>query len=361
VGVLIFFMRGDDVSQGSVFSYVSAEQRVPLDHPLRVIRAILDEALSSLSPHFDTLYAKTGRPSIAPEKLLRASMLQVLYSVRSERQLMEQMNYNLLFRWFVGLTMDDPIWDVTVFTKNRARLMDGAVSEQLLLAVLEQAYARQLLSQEHFTLDGTLIQAWASRRSFEKKDPPDRGTGARGRKLLRDTHQSKTDPDSRLFKKSAAGMAVPSYLGHVLTENRNGLVVQAMATEASSTAEREAGLAMLDRMRRRAGEITVGADKSYQREEFVAGLRERKARPHVAEHAASKHWPNFLTEAERADSAMAISQRKRKLVETVFGWAKLDRGLRQVKLRGLRRVDWQMRLIMVAHNLRRMHTLLQPA
>jgi transposase len=362
VGVLISFMRGDDVSQGAVFSYVSAEQRVPLDHPLRVIRAILDEALASLSSHFDTLYAKTGRPSIAPEKLLRASMLQVLYSVRSERQLMEQMNYNLLFRWFVGLTMDDPIWDVTVFTKNRERLMDGAVSEQLLLAVLEQAHARHLLSQEHFTLDGTLIQAWASRRSFEKKDPPDRGSGARGRKLLRDTHRSKTDPDSRLFKKSAAAMALPSYLGHVVTENRNGLVVEAMATQASSTAEREAGLLMLDRMKsRRKERITLGADKSYQHQDFVAGLRERKARPHVAEHEASKTWPNFLTEAERADETMTISQRKRKLVEKVFGWAKLDRGLRQVKLRGVRRVDWQMRLIVTAHNLRRMQTLLKPA
>src|SRR5207244_7145401 len=205
-------------------------ERVPQDHPLRSLRVMTDEALQQLRPRFNNLYAKIGRPSIAPEKLLRAFLLQALYSVRSERMLMEQLDYNLLFRWFVGLNMDDPIWDVTVFTKNRERLMKGEVAERLLLAVVEQAHAHRLLSEEHFTVDGTLIQAWVNRRSFrEKQDPPDKGTGARGRKLLRDTHESATVPEARLYRKSSAAAVVPSYLGHVLTENRNGLVVQAVA------------------------------------------------------------------------------------------------------------------------------------
>jgi transposase len=355
-------MRGDDCQQGAVFSYISAEQRVPHDHPLRSIRTMLDEALVGLWAHFDTLYARSGRPSIAPEKLVRALLLQALYSVRSERQLMEQLDYNMLFRWFVGLNMDDPIWDVTVFTKNRERLITGEVSERLLLAIVEQAHARGLLSEEHFTVDGTLIQAWASRRSFkEKQDPPSRGTGTRGRKLLRDTHESTTDPDARLYKKCGAATAVPSYLGHLLTENRNGLVVRALATQASKTAEREAALAMLDQTGSRPGPVTLGADKSYQEEKFIAELRKRRVRPHVAEYAPNPKWPNFLTEAERNDPGMKTSQKKRKLIEKVFGWGKLDRALRQVKQRGLRRVDWIVRMIAAAHNLRRMQKLLQPA
>jgi len=355
-------MRGDDRQQLGVFSYVSAEDRIAKDHPLRAIRGMVDQALAGLSSHFDTLYAASGRPSIAPEKLVRALLLQALYSVRSERQLMEQLDYNLLFRWFVGLNMDDPIWDVTVFTKNRERLLRGEVAERLLLEVVEQAHARRLLSEEHFTIDGTLIQAWVSRRSFrEKQDPPDRGTGARGRKLLRDTHESATDKDARLYKKSGAAAAVPSYLGHVLTENRNGLVVAAMATQSSTRAEREAALVLLDRMKRRNGSITLGADKGYQEEEFVRQLRARRVVPHVAEYAPNPKWPSALTEAERNDPGFATSQRKRKLVEKVFGWAKLDRGLRQVKLRGLRRVDWTVQLLATAHNLRRMQTLLAAA
>ena len=282
-------MRGDDSQQLGVFSYVSAEQRVPADHPLRAIRGMTDQALAGLSTHFDSLYASGGRPSIAPEKLLRALLLLALYSVRSERQLMEQLDYNLLFRWFVGLNMDDAIWDVTVFTKNRDRLIKGQVAERLLLEVVEQAHAQRLLSEEHFTVDGTLIQAWANRRSFhEKKDPPDRGTGARGQKLLRDTHESSTDPDARLYRKSSSAPVVPSYLGHVLTENRNGLVVRALATQSSTTAEREAALEMLDRHRRQAGisgEITLGADKSYQQEAFVEQLRSRRI---VASASASR-------------------------------------------------------------------------
>jgi Transposase DDE domain len=255
--------------------------------------------------------------------------------------------------------MDDAIWDVTVFTKNRERLLRGEVAERLLLAVVEQAHARQLLSEEHFTIDGTLIQAWANRRSFrEKPDPPDKGTGARGKKLLRDTHESTTDPEARLYRKSSAGASVPSYLGHVLTENRNGLVVAAMATQSSTKAEREAALALLDRMRQRPESITLGADKGYQHEQFIGQLRARQVVPHVAEYAANPKWPSFLTEAERTGDGFRRSQQKRKLVEKVFGWAKLDRALRQVKLRGLRRVDWLVQLVATAHNLRRMQTLL---
>ena len=255
-------MRGDDEQQGAVFSYVSAEQRIAADHPLRRIRAMTDTALRELSAEFEELYAAGGRPSIAPEKLLRALLLQVLYSRRSERLLMEEMNYNLLFRWFVGLEMDDEVWDVTVFTKNRERLIAGEVAQKFFTAVVEQARGAGLLSDEHFTVDGTLIEAWASRRSFEKKpDPPQRGTGARGRKLLRDTHASKTDPEARLFRRSQAAESRPSYLGHVLTENRKGLVVAVCVTQSSTKAEREAGLAMLEQVSDGKRKITLGADK----------------------------------------------------------------------------------------------------
>jgi transposase len=317
-----------------------------------------DEALRELDAQLEALYARRGRPSIAPEKLIRAQLLQVLYSVKSERQLMEQIDYNLLFRWFVGLNIDDPVWDATVFTKNRDRLIEGEISERLLLAVVEQARAAQLLSEEHFTVDGTLIQAWANRRSFrEKSEPPARGTGARGRKLLRDTHESSTDPEARLYKKSGAAAAVPAYLGHVLTENRTGLIVGAMVTQASTTAEREAALLLVDKLRR-ADNSTLGADKSYQHEEFVAGLRGRGMVPHVAEYEPNPKWPNWLTEQERSSEGFAISQRKRKLVEKVFGWAKQDRVVRQVKLRGRARVDWLFRMVAAAHNLLRMRKLI---
>jgi len=351
-------MRGTDDHQESVFSYIGLEQRVPKDHPLRGIRAMADRALRELDTEFEQMYAQRGRPSIAPEKLIRAQLLQVLYSVRSERQLMEQMDYNLLFRWFVGLNIDDPIWDVTVFTKNRERLIEGEVAERMLLAVVEQARAHQLLSEEHFTVDGTLIQAWASRRSFhEKPDPPTRGTGTRGRKLLRDTHESATDPEARLYKKNGAAAAVPSYLGHVVTENRHGLVVAAMVTQSSTTAEQEAALAMVDKLKR-TEPSTLGADKSYQHEQFVKQLRARRIRPHVAEYATNPKWPNWLTEEERRSKGFSLSQRKRKLVEKVFGWAKQERAARQVKLRGTARVDWLFRLLATAHNLLRMQKLI---
>jgi transposase len=350
-------MRGDDKQQATMFSYVTMEQRIGPDHPMRRIRALTDRALARMDEEFDQLYSQMGRPSIAPERLLRAQLLMVLYSIRSENQLMEQLNYNLLYRWFVGLEMDDRVWDQTVFSKNRERLIAGDASRKLLLAVMEEAHAEQLLSEEHFTVDGTLIQAWASRRSFkEKAEPPDRGTGSRGRKLLRDTHESTTDAEARLYRKSGSGAVVPSYLGHVITENRNGLVVAAMATQSGTTAEREAALKMIRRIKRGKA-MTLGADKSYQQEAFVRGLRAEQVRPHVAEYEPNPQWPNWLTKEERSDPGLAISQKKRKLVEKVFGWMKQDR-LRQIKLRGLRRVDWLFQLAAAAHNLLRMSKLI---
>ena len=355
-------MRGPDEKQSEVFSYVPLEQRIPRDHPLRRIRPMVDRGLEEMWSHFEALYARRGRPSIAPERLLRALLLQALYSIRSETQLMEQLDYNLLYRWFVGLNPDDPVWDVTVFTKNRERLMAGEVSQRLLEAVLRQAGEHDLLSEEHFTVDGTLIQAWASRKSFvPKQKPPEKGSGSRGKKLLRDTHESKSDPEARLFKKSAAGQAQPSFLGHLITENRNGLVMAALATPCATSAEREAALAMLDQWGRSPGRvdqhtvaITLGADKLYQEKEFIAGLRERKVIPHVAEYEPNPKWPNWLTEQERCDPGYAISQKKRKLVEKVFGWAKLNSILRQVKVRGVKKVNWLFRLLATAANLLRL-------
>ena len=359
-------MRGEDKQQTVMYSYVNVEDRISQNHPLRRIRAMVDSCLKELDRHFEALYARRGRPSIPPERLLRALLLQALYSIRSEIQLMEQINYNLLFRWFVGLNPDDEVWDVTVFTKNRDRMMAGEVSQKLLTEVVKQAEAQQLLSEEHFTVDGTLLQAWASRKSFVPKDqPPKKGSGWGGQKLLRDTHESKTDPEARLYKKSMAGEARPSYLGHVMIENRKGLVVAACATQSSTAAEREAALAMLDARGRTPEQIdeltkaiTLGADKLYQEEKFIVGLRQRKVIPHVAEYESNESWPNWLTEEERQHPGFGISQSKRKLIEKVFGWGKMDSILRQAKVRGVKKVDWFFRFLMVAFNLVRMTKLI---
>jgi transposase len=360
-------MRGDDEQQAAMFSYVTMAQRIPADHPARQIRVLADRALGRMDAQLEQLYSSTGRPSIAPERLLRATLLMVLFSIRSERQLMEQMNYNLLFRWFVGLEMDDPVWDVTVFTKNRERLISGAVSQQLLEAVLVEAGEHDLLSEEHFTVDGTLIHAWAAARSFkDKPDPPARGGGSghKGEVLLRDKVESKTDPDARLYKKATADKAVPAYQGHVLMENRNGLVVAAEASLAATVAEREAALKLLDRTvqpkekREAEQKITLGADTQYQEEGFVQGLRDREVAPHVSEYVKGNLGKNSLSEEERCDRRRLISQRKRKLIERVFGWSKLIGPLRQVKLRGLKRVDWFYRLTIAAYNLMRMRKLI---
>jgi transposase len=362
-------MRGDDLQQAAMFSYITLERRIPADHPLRAIRRLTDRALQRIGGDLDKLYAPTGRPSIAPERLLRALLLMVLYSVRSERQLMEQLDYNLLFRWFVGLEMDDEVWDVTVFTKNRERLIGGEVSQELLAAVLAEAQEKQLLSAEHFSVDGTLIQAWAASRSFqEKSDPPasGQGSGHGGEVLLRDKVESKTDREARLYKKATADKSVPSYQGHALLENRNGLVVAAQASCSATAAEREAALEMLDEVVKRPAPggsesgVTLGADTQYQDEKFIAGLRQRGVAPHVSEYTKGKAsmGKNALNEQERADPRRSISQRKRKLIEGVFGWAKLDRPLRQIKLRGLKRVDWFYRLVVTAYNLMRLGKLI---
>jgi transposase len=360
-------MRGEDEKQTAMYSYVTLTQRIPTDHPARQIRAMVDRALERMDAELEQLYSNTGRPSIAPERLLRASLLMVLYSIRSERQLMEQIGYNLLFRWFVGLEMDDPVWDVTVFTKNRERLIAGEVSQRLLESVLLEAREHDLLSEEHFTVDGTLIQAWAAARSFKpKSDPPAPGSGSghKGEVLLRDQVESTTDADARLYKKATADKSVPAYQGHALIENRNGLVMAAEASQAATVAEREAALHMLDRtvppqeQRPAEQEITVGADTQYQEAEFVAGLRKREVAPHVSEYTKGNWGKNSLNEKERADARRVISQRKRKLIERVFGWAKLTGPLRQVKLRGVKRVDWFYRLAIVGYNLVRMRRLI---
>jgi transposase len=345
-------MRGDDQQQDGVFSYISLEQRVPQDHPLRAIRPLVDEALSQLSTRFDQLYASTGRPSIAPEKLLRALLLQALYGKRSERLLMEELDYSLLFRWFVGLTMDEDVWDATVFSKNRDRLIEGEIAAGFFAAVRGQLESSGLLSDEHFTVDGTMLEAWANRRSFHPKpEPPERGSGRGGKRLLRDTHESHTDPEARLYRKCNAGAAEPSYLGHVLTENTHGLIVGACVSEAGTRAEREAALRLLDEAGGKRPR-SLGADKQYQEREFVAALRQRGIVPHVAEYEKGQlRVRNSLREEERASAGFVHSQRKRKLVEQSFAWIKQWAGLRQVKLRSRRRVEWLFQLAAVAYNL----------
>jgi transposase len=358
-------MRGTDQNQGLMYSYVAMERRIRVDHPARKIRVLVDRALKGMDTSLDAMYASGGRPSIAPERLLRAQLLMILYSIRSERQLMEQLDYNLLFRWFVGLEMDDAVWDVTVFTKNRERLIAGQASQQLLVAVLEQARSHDLLSEEHFTVDATLIQAWASAQSFKgKKNPPapGAGSGKKGELLLRDKVESSTDADARLYKKALADKAVPSYQGHALMENRNGLIVAAEASRSSNAAEREVALRMLDQVvgskwKRLGKKITLGGDALYQEKTFIQALRERKVAPHIHEYRKGNLDMNCLTKRERNDPRRAISHKKRKLIERSFGWNKCDRPLRQIKLRGLTRVDWFYRLTMAAYNLTRMSRL----
>lgn len=317
-------MRGDDRQQSSMFSYISAEQRVPGDHPLRPIRKMVDQALAELSPRFEALYSRVGRPGIAPEKLLRALLLQVLYTVRSERMLMEQLEYNLLFRWFVGLNMDDVVWDATVFTKNRDRLLAGDIAQEFFSAVLTQARESRLMSDEHFTVDGTLVEAWAGQKSFRKKGKkPPKGGGRnptvdfRGEKRSNKTHESTTDPEAKLYKKAEGDKAQLCYLGHALMENKNGLVVNAQVSQASGTAERDCALAMLDAIPG-SHRITVGADKGYDAKEFVALSREQKITPHVAQKEVSSAIDGRTTH----HAGYEMSLRTRKRVEEIFAWMK---------------------------------------
>ena len=356
-------MRGHDLHQDAMFSYLSPEQRVPQDHPLRPIRRMTDQALQRLSPRFERMYADIGRPSIAPEKLLRALLLQVLYTIRSERMLMEQLDYNLLFRWFVGLNMDDVVWVPTVFSKNRDRLLEGAVAEAFFDEVLREAGEQELLSEEHFTVDGTLLEAWASQKSFQRKDapegPPPEDPGNptvdfHKEKRTNETHQSTTDPDARLARKGKGKEAKLSYAGHVLMENRNGLVVNVRLTQATGTAEREAAVEMVDDIPG-PKPVTVGADKNYDAEAMVQQLRERKATPHVAQNQERRR--SAIDSRTTRHPGYQISQRARKKVEESFGWMKTVGLLRKLRHRGLERVGWIFTFTAAAFNLVRIRNL----
>jgi transposase len=331
-------MRGDDPQQAAMFSYISPEERVPPEHPLRAIRALVDAVLKELSPQFDRLYSHTGRPSIAPETLLRALLLQVLYTVRRERLLMEPLDYNLLFRWFVGLNMDDPIWDASTFSKNRERLLAGAVAHAFFDQVLAQARERNLLSDEHFTVDGTLIEAWAGQKSFKRKDsappaspPDDPGNPSidfRGERRTNATHASTTDPEARLYKKATGQEAKLADLGPVLMENRHGLVVDSCVTQATGAAEREAALAMAEAIPGQ-HRVTLGADTNYDTHDFVRELRELQVTPHVAQHTSGRS--SAIDGRTTRHAGYAVSQRKRKCVEEIFGWLKTVGLLRKVR------------------------------
>ena len=351
-------MRGDDPTQGATFSYVGPEQRVPADHPLRPIRQMCNEALARLSPRFDEIYSQVGRPSIAPERLLRTLLLQLLYSIRSERMLMEQLDYNLLFRWFVGLTMDDPIWAPTVFSKNRDRLLEGDIAREFFHEVVEMARRRGLLSDEHFTVDGTLLEAWASHKSFRRKDgepPPAAGSrDFRGERRSNETHASTTDPDARLYRRTHHGEAKLAYLGHVLMENRNGLAVGGCVTHATGYAEREAALELVEALPVN-GRITLGADKAYDTEAFVAALRANRVTPHVAQNNTTKK--SAIDRRTTRHPGYGMSRARRSLVERIPAWLKNVALLRKTKHRGRERVDWVFVFALGAYNLVRMRGL----
>jgi transposase len=345
-----------------MFSYVSLEERVPADHPLREIRRITDRALTRLSPQLGTLYVKFGRPSIPPEQLLRALLLQALYTIRSERQLMEQIDFNLLFRWFVGLGMDDAVWAPTTFTKNRDRLLDGDVAAAFFDAILLHADTERLLSGEHFTVDGTLLEAWASHKSFRPRDqdpPPDGGgnptVNFHGQRRTNATHHSTTDPDARLYKKACGREARLGYLGHVLMEHRSGLIVRTMVTPADGYGERDAAAVMVQAVPGRQ-RITVAGDKAYDTRDLVANLRAMGATPHVAQSTNGRR--SAIDRRTTRHPGYAISQRKRKLVEQGFGWMKTIGGLRKLRHRGGRLVTWVFTLTAAAYNIVRMRRLL---
>ena len=355
-------MRGTDLEQSAMFSYVSPEKRVPGDHPIRAIRRMADEALAGLSRRFTGMYAWGGRPSIPPEKLLRALLLQVLYTVRSERQLMEQLDYNLLFRWFVGLNLDEAVWDATTFSKNRERLLQGDVAEAFFDQVLKQASAHGLLSAEHFTVDGTLLEAWASQKSFQKKDgggSPSDGTPSnpsvnfRGEERTNQTHQSKTDPQALLARKAQGREAKLSDHGHLLTENRHGLIVNTRVTQATGRAEREAALDMVEEIPGNQP-VTLGGDRGYDVAEFAGELRQRGVTPHVAQR---QKWSAIDGRTTRW-AGYELSQRKRKQVEEPFGWMKTIGLLRKLRHRGLPKVGWFFTFTAAVYNLVRMRKLI---
>ena len=357
-------MRGDDQQQNHMFSYLSPEMRVRKDHPLRAIRATVDEVLTQLSRRFDTMYARVGRPSIAPEKLLRAQLLQMLYSIRSERLLMEEMDYNLLFRWFVGLNADDEVWDATTFTKNRDRLLEADVAQEFLSRVVEQARAKGLTSDEHFTVDGTLLEAWASLKSFQSKqdksspppdDPGNPTVNFRGEKRSNDTHVSKTDPDALLARKSGGKESKLSYSGNLLVENRNGLIVDAEVFQANGTAERDAAVVMLEQIPGN-HPVTVGGDKGFDTFGFVAECRNLRVTAHVAQNQ-QRRGGSAIDGRTTRHLGYALSQRKRKRIEECFGWLKTIALMRKVRHRGVSKVHWIFTLACAAYNLVRIRNL----
>jgi transposase len=362
-------LRSKDSKQQVFFSYKSIEDRIPQDHPIRLLKKLVDSALVKLSNDFDQLYFKTGRPSIPPEQLLRALLIQIFFSVRSERQLAEQLNYNMMFRWFVGLNLDDDVWDHSTFTKNRDRLLEGEIAENFFEEVLEMAKKEGLVSQEHFTVDGTIIEAWASHKSFQRKedssddnDAPSSGGGKnpdvdyKGQKRKNDTHESKTDPDARLCRKSQRTGAQLGYMGHALMENRNGLVVDLRVTHAGGKSEPNAAASMASSIKGRR-RVTIGADKGYDSDELLQNLREMGVTPHIAKNDHS-HRTSSIDERTTRHAGYHVSQKKRKLVEQIFGWAKTVGCLRKVKHRGLDLVKSITTMNLAAYNLIRMRNLM---
>jgi transposase len=359
-------MRGADSYNESLFTTVRLESFVPADHPLRTIRSWVNDALANMDAKFSAMYEadiKGGRPSIAPEKLMRAMLLQVLYSVRSERQLVEQIQYNLLFRWFVGLAIEDSVWNHSVFSKNRDRLIEHDAVTELFNATVEMAEQRGLLSGEHFSVDGTLIQAWASHKSMRRKDGSDDGRPPEdwhGAPRSNATHESKSDPESRLYRKSNAAPALPSYLGHVLTDNRHGLVVNVQASTSDGTAERDVAAQMLSTVAGPGKPVTLGADKAYDTKGFVKACRDLNVTPHVAQNT-KRNGGSAIDARTTRHAGYEVSQRKRKRIEQCFGWGKVIGPMRQVMVKGLAKVDQLMTLTMAAYNLTRLRTLAQPA
>src|SRR6187455_2465132 len=358
-------MRGGDNRTGELFSYVNLEARVRRDHPLRAIRSIVNEALSALEREFAALYSPIGRPSIPPEKLLRAMLLQAFYSIRSERLLMERLEYDLLFRWFVGIGLDDAAWDHSVFSKNRDRLLEGDIAAKFLAAVLAQPQVTKLLSSDHFSVDGTLIEAWASMKSVKPKDssgePPAQGGGRNaeadfhGQKRSNDTHASTTDPDARLYRKGKGKEAKLCFIGHGLMENRSGLLVDACLTEADGHAERVAALHLIEPYADRPRPITLGGDKGFDSADFVNELRSMKVTPHLAQNTSRRR--SAIDGRTTRHPGYAVSQRIRKRVEEIFGWLKTVGGFRRTRYRGLDRTGLAGYLVATAYNLVRLSRL----
>jgi len=358
-------MRGGDDRSGTLFSYVDLEARVRKDHPLRTIRSVVNDALAALSGEFAAMYSRMGRPSIPPEKLLRAMLLQAFYSIRSERQLMERLEFDLLFRWFVGIGVDDAAWDHSTFSKNRDRLLEGEIAAKFMAAVLDQPRVKRLLSTDHFSVDGTLIEAWASMKSFKRKDgsddPPAAGRNAEadfhGQKRSNETHASTTDPEARLYRKGRGKEAKLCFIGHALMENRNGLLVDACLTQADGHAERIAALAMIEPRADRPRPVTLGADKAYDAEDFINELRSMSATPHVAQNANGR--ASAIDGRTTRHAGYAASQRIRKRIEEAFGWIKTVAGQERTKFRGRERVGWAFAFAAAAYNLTRLPKLLE--